>query len=52
MSRWDRVLVAACGVVMIVGGVLVWEGNRSGWLLGAGAALACVAWLALARRSG
>jgi hypothetical protein len=40
MSRWSRVLAAAAGVVMIVGGVLGLEGYRSGWLLVAAAAAA------------
>jgi hypothetical protein len=40
MSRWSRVLGAAAGVVMIVGGVLGLEGYRGGWVLAAAAAAA------------
>jgi hypothetical protein len=40
MSRWTRVLGAAAGGVMIVGGVLGLEGYRRGWVLAAAAAAA------------
>jgi hypothetical protein len=40
MSRWSRVLCAGAGVVMFVGGLLVLEGYRGGWALGAAAAAA------------
>ena len=40
MSRWDRVLATAAGVVVIVGGLSGLEGYRSGWVLAAAAAVA------------
>jgi hypothetical protein len=40
MSRWSRVLGAAAGVVMVVGGLLGLEGYGWGWVLGAAAAAA------------
>jgi hypothetical protein len=52
MSRRHRVLGAAAGIVMIVGGVLVLEGNRWGYLVFAGAGLLVVGPLAVGRRSG
>jgi len=53
MSRWGRVLGSACGVVMVVGGLLALEGSRWGYLLSAGAAVILVVGgsLAAGRRS-
>lgn len=46
MSRWGRVLGAACGVLLVVGGLLALGGSRWGWMFGAGAAVAFIVWLA------
>jgi hypothetical protein len=51
MSGRTRVLGFCAGVAMIASGLLMWEGSRSGWVLGAGAALAFAGWLAAERRS-
>jgi hypothetical protein len=42
VSGSSRVLGAGAGVVMVVGGLLVFGGYRSGWVLGAAAAVALV----------
>jgi len=42
MSGSSRVLSAGAGVVLVVGGLLVLGGYRSGWVLGAAAAVALV----------
>jgi hypothetical protein len=53
MSGWGRVLAVGAGVVMAIGGLLVWGGSRWGYLLGAGAAVVLVVGpLAMGRRSG
>ena len=53
MSKWGRVLSAAGGVAMVVGGLLALSGSRWGYLLVAGAAVVVVVGaLAVGRRSG
>jgi hypothetical protein len=53
MSRWDRVLGVGAGIVMIVGGVLVLQGNRWGYLVFAAAGMLLVVGpFAVGRRSG
>ena len=53
VSKWGRVLSAAGGLAMVVGGFLVLNGSRSGYLLVAGATVVVVVGaLAGGRRSG
>jgi hypothetical protein len=53
VSRWGRVLAAAGGVAMVVGGLLVLNGSRWGYLLVAAAAVVVVVCaLAVGRRFG
>jgi len=52
MSRWGRALSAAGGVAMVVGGLLVLNGSRWGYLLVAAAVVVVVGALAVGRRSG
>jgi len=56
MSRWGRVLCAAAGVVIVLGGLLQLAGHRWGWVLAAAgaaaAALVVTGSLAVGRRSG
>jgi hypothetical protein len=53
MSRWGRVLAAAGGLAMVVGGLLVLSGSRWGYLLVAAAAIVVIVGaLAVGRRSG
>jgi hypothetical protein len=53
MSRWGRVFGVGAGIVMIVGGVLVLQGNRWGYLVFASAGmLLVISPLAVGRRSG
>ena len=53
MSEWGRALSAAGGLAMVVGGFLVLNGSRSGYLLVAGATVVVVVGaLAGGRRSG
>jgi hypothetical protein len=42
MSRWRWVIVAAAGVAMVASGLLVFEGYRSAWALGAAASVLIV----------
>ena len=53
VSKWGRALSAAGGLAMVVGGFLVLNGSRSGYLLVAGATVVVVVGaLAGGRRSG
>ena len=52
MTRWGRVLSAAGGVAIVVGGLLVLSGIGRGYLLVAAASVVVVGALAVGRRSG
>ena len=53
MSGWSWVIVAAAGVAMVASGLLVFEGYRSAWALGAAASVLMVVSLSRAgKRSG
>jgi hypothetical protein len=50
MSGWSWVLVAAAGVAMVASGLLIFEGYRSAWALGAAAAVLLVVSSSITRK--